>query len=85
MSNPRTISRHDADMELLRNLSDHEAAIADAATRIAYDKAGDWLSQKQAKAQRYPGGDLVHAKGRESAYQNAAQEMYQWALLMDAE
>jgi hypothetical protein len=74
------MSRADDDRATLKNLSEREAAIADAATRLAWDKAGDWLSQKQAKAEQFPGGDLVHAKGRAAAYQNAAQEMYGWAI-----
>lgn len=74
------MNRADADRELLKNLSEREAQIADAATRLAYDRAGDWLTQKQSKAAEFPGGDLIHAKGRESAYQNAAQELYGWAI-----
>ncbi len=77
---PRNKSRHDEDRELLDSVTDQEARIADAATRLAYDKAGDWLSSKQAKAEQFPGGDLVHAKGRAAAYQNAAQEIYGWAV-----
>jgi hypothetical protein len=76
----RVRSRADADRETLRNLSGFEAEIADAATRIAYDRAGDWLSSKQAKAEQFPGGDPIHAKGRAAAYQNAAQELYGWAI-----
>ena len=75
------MSRHEYDLGLMRsNLSRREAEIADAATRLAYERAGDWLSQKQAKAEQFPGGDLVHAKGRAAAYQNAAQEIYGWAI-----
>jgi hypothetical protein len=73
--------RHRRDMELLNNLTEREARIADAATRIAHDKATDWLSTKQLKAQRYPGGDLDHARGRADAYRNAAQEIRSWAIL----
>lgn len=73
-------NQRDADLELLRNLTVREARIADAATRMAYERAGDWLSQKQGKASQFPGGDLMHAKGRAAAYQNAAQEIYGWAI-----
>lgn len=65
---------------MVDGLTDREAWIADAATRLAYDKAGDWLSSKQSKAEQYPGGDLTHARGRAAAYQNAAQEIYGWAI-----
>lgn len=74
------MNQAEKDRELLKNLSGREAKIADAATRLAYDRAGDWLSQKQGKAEQFPGGDLVHAKGRAAAYQNAAQELYGWAI-----
>lgn len=75
---------HDpADIELLRQLDEDEAKIADAATRLAYSRVGDWLSQKQAKSEQFPGADLVHAKGRAAAYQNAAQEIYGWAAKTD--
>lgn len=74
------MSRADDDRALLQNLSEREARIADAATRLAYDRAGDWLSDKQTKSEQFPGGDLVHAKGRAAAYQNAAQEMYYWSV-----
>lgn len=70
----------DRDRDMLRNLTEKEARIADAATRLAYERAGDWLSDKQAKSEQFPGGDLVHAKGRAAAYQNAAQEIYGWAI-----
>lgn len=73
------MSRADCDRAALEGLTKREAAIADAATRLAYDKAADWLSDKQAKAAAFPGGDLAHAKGREAAYQNAAQELYGWS------
>ena len=77
----RVRNRAEYDRALLKNgLSAREAEIADAATRLAYDRAGDWLSDKQAKAEQFPGGDLVHAKGRAAAYQNAAQELYGWAI-----
>jgi hypothetical protein len=76
----RIKSRHDKDRQILECLSDREARIADAATRLAYERAGDWLTQKQCKSAEFPGGDLVHAKGREAAYQNAAQELYGWAI-----
>ncbi|HUN82416.1 MAG TPA: hypothetical protein VMV81_13010 [Phycisphaerae bacterium] len=70
-----------ADRDLLRGpLTEREAKIADAATRLAFDRAGDWLSTKQAKAEAFPGGNAEHAKGRASAYQNAAQELYGWAI-----
>ena len=68
------------DRETLKSLSEREARIADAATRLAFDRAGDWLSQKQSKAEQFPGGDIAHAKGRAAAYQNAAQEIYGWAI-----
>lgn len=73
-------SHHELDLRLLDDLTEREAQIADAATRLAYDKAGDWLSSKQAKAEQYPGGNLEHAKGRANAYQDAAQEIYGWAI-----
>lgn len=74
-------NRHKMDIELLQSgLTEREAAIADAATRLAYEQAADWLSTKQAKAEQFPGGNLEHAAGRASAYQNAAQEIYGWAL-----
>jgi hypothetical protein len=76
----RIRNRADEDRELLKDLSDREAQIADAATRLAYDRAGDWLTDKQTKAELYPGGDTIHAKGRAAAYQNAAQELYGWAI-----
>lgn len=71
------------DRDLLRGLTEREAAIADAATRVAYERAGEWLSDKQVKSELFPGGDLIHAKGRAAAYQNAAQEMYYWAAKPD--
>lgn len=74
------MSRADEDRALLKRLSEREAKIADAATRVAWERAGDWLSQKQGKAEEFPGGDLVHAKGRAAAYQNAAQKIYGWAI-----
>lgn len=74
------MSRHDDDMALVRSAEGREAKIADAATRLAYERAGDWLSQKQAKADQYPGADKVHAAGRAAAYQHAAQELYGWAI-----
>jgi len=70
----------ETDRELLRGLTDREASIADAATRVAYERVGDWLSQKQEKSEQFPGGDLVHAQGRAAAYQNPAQEIYGWAI-----
>lgn len=77
----RTIASHvEADRKLLENLSDREAQIADAATRLAYDRCGNWLSDKQAKSEQFPGGDLAAAKGRAAAYQNAAQEFYYWSI-----
>lgn len=76
----RDKSYADKDRETLENLSEREAEIADAATRLAYERAGDWLSQKQTKAEQFPGGDTVHAAGRANAYQNAAQELYGWAI-----
>jgi hypothetical protein len=75
-----TRPQHERDHDLLQNLSKREAEIADAATRLAYDRAGDWLSSKQAKAEQFPGGNVEHAKGRAAAYQNAAAEMYGWAI-----
>lgn len=77
------MSRSDCDRDALQNLSKREAAIADAATRLAFEKAGEWLSDKQAKAEQFPGGDLDHAKGRAAAYQNASQEMFGWAIAHD--
>lgn len=70
----------DKDREILDNLSDREEMIADAATRIAYRKAGDWLAIKQAKSEQFPGVDVEYAKGRASAYSNASQEIYMWAM-----
>ncbi len=78
-------SHADIDRATLENLSEREAQIADAATRLAWDRAGDWLSSKQAKSEQFPGGDLAHAKGRAAAYQNAAQEIYGWAISHGAE
>lgn len=64
-------SLRDLDRDLLNGeLTEREAEIADAATRIAFDRAGDWLSTKQEKAERFPGGDV----------DRAAQEVYGWAL-----
>ncbi len=74
------MSRADDDRKLLSDISDREAEIAAAAARLAYDRVGEWLSDKQAKSEQFPGGDLAHAKGRAAAYQNAAQEMFQWAI-----
>lgn len=74
------MSRADDDRKKMDGMNEREAAIADAATRLAWDKAGDWLTQKQTKAEQFPGGDLADAKGRAAAYQNAAQQMYQWAI-----
>lgn len=71
---------NDEDRAILIGLSDHEADVADAATRVAYRHAADWLTSKQSKAEQFPGGDLDHAKGRAAAYQNAAQELYRWAI-----
>lgn len=68
------------DRALLANLTARESRIADAATRLAWAKAGDWLSDKQTKAEQFPGGDEVHAKGRAAAYQNAAQTIYGWVI-----
>jgi hypothetical protein len=68
------------DRELLTDLRDREARIADAATRTAWVRAATWLSDKQAKSEQFPGGDLDHAKGRAAAYQNAAQELFCWAI-----
>lgn len=72
-------SYKELDDSLLSDISEREAKIADAATRRAYDRAGDWLTQKQTKSEQFPGGDLADAKGRAAAYQNAAVEMYCWA------
>jgi len=79
------MSRADNDRALLHELSFREAEIADAATRLAYERCGDWASSKQSKAEEFPGGDLVHAKGRAAAYQNAAQEFYGWAIAHGAD
>ncbi|WP_068433782.1 hypothetical protein [Magnetospirillum sp. XM-1] len=69
------------DRDLLNGpLTEREAMIADAATRLAFDRAGDWLSDKQAKAEAYPGANFAHMKGMAAAYQNAAQEIYGWAI-----
>lgn len=76
----RLKSRAEADRETLQDLSEREAEIADAATRLAFDKAGDWLSMKQAKAEQFPGGDVEAANARANAYRNAAQELYGWAI-----
>ena len=73
-------NRTQRDMETLADLTEKEKAIADAAMRIAWDKAGDWLTQKQTKAEQFPGGDLAHSKGRADAYKNAALQMYLWAI-----
>ncbi len=59
-------------------LSDHEAAIADAARRMALRQAAEWLADKSAKSELFPGENLVHAKGRAAAYRNASQEMLSW-------
>lgn len=77
------MSRADQDRELMRNVSEREARIADAAQRLAWEKAADWLSQKQTKAEQYPGGDRAIQKGRALAYQNAAQEIYGWVIESD--
>lgn len=74
------MSYHDDDVALLANLNRRETKVADAAARVAYERAGAWLTSKQTKSQQFPGGDLVHAKGREDAYRNAAQTMYMWAI-----
>ncbi len=74
-------AQHIRDRELLRGpLTEREAEIADAARRLAFDQAGDWLSEKQAKSEQFPGGDIDAAKARAAAYQNAAQEIYGWAI-----
>lgn len=41
----------------------------------AFKCVADWLETKAFKARTYPGGDLVHAKGRADAYGNAASEV----------
>jgi hypothetical protein len=74
------MSPADDDRTLLENLSEREAKIADAATRLAFYRAGDWLSQKQEKSEQVPGADYGAAKARATAYQNAAQEIYGWAI-----
>lgn len=74
------MNQRQKDEEILRGISGREAEIADAATRIAWERAGEWLSDKQTKSEQFPGGDPVHAKGRAAAYQNAAQEMFCWAI-----
>lgn len=66
--------------DILNDLTEREARIADAACRRAYDKVADWLTLKQVKAEQFPGANKDHAKGCASAYQNAAQEVYGWAL-----
>lgn len=74
------MSRYDDDRAFLKNLSEREAKIADATTRLAYDRCGDWLSQKQAKSEQFPGADYGAAKARAAAYQNAAQQIHGWAI-----
>ena len=47
-------AQHVRDRELLQGpLTEREAEIADAARRLAFDQAGDWLSQKEAKSLRF--------------------------------
>jgi hypothetical protein len=70
----------DNDRAMLSNLSDREVEIANAATRLAYDRVGDWLSQKQAKAENFPGRNVAYSSGCAAAYQNAAQTVYVWAI-----
>lgn len=79
------MNQREKDQATLLGLSEREAQVADAATRIAYEHAAEWLSSKQAKAEQFPGGDLVHAKGRAAAYQNAAQEIFGWAISLGSE
>ena len=67
------------DRDLLKNLTERELEIAGAARRLAFDQAGDWLTQKQTKAQQFPGGNRDEYRGRAAAYQNAAIEIYSWA------
>lgn len=74
------MSRADDDRLTLENLSEREARVADAATRLAWDRVGDWLSQKQTKLEQFPGGDTRSAFMMATAYQNAAQEIYGWAI-----
>lgn len=64
----------------LHSLSDRDRRVADAARRKAFREAADWLFQKQAKSEQFPGGDVEGSKARASAYQNAAQEIYGWTL-----
>lgn len=71
------------DRELLTNLSEREAQIVADATRRAYNRCGDWLSMKQARSAQYPGGE--YTRGRAEAYQNAAQEIYGWAIETELE
>lgn len=74
-------AQHVRDRELLQGpLTEREAQIADAARRLAFDHAGDWLSQKEAKCRQFPGADVEAATARAGAYQNAAQEIYGWAI-----
>ena len=69
------------DCALLETVRDgHEAEIANAARRQAFEYAADWLSIKQAKAEMYPGASINHANGRAEAYRNAAQKLYSWAM-----
>ena len=79
------MSQADKDKAILTNLTSREAKIADAATRVVYERAGDWLTNKQSKADEFFGADLAHAKGRAAAYQNAAQELYGWAIAHGAD
>lgn len=78
------MQQDELDRELLTNLSERESRIADAATRLAYNRVGDWLSMRQAKsAQCRFGEDPDRAMARASAYQHAAQEIYGWAIKME--
>lgn len=78
------MNQRDKDRAMMQGLSDREALIVDAATRLAWERAAEWLSDKQAKSEQFPGGDLAHAKGRAAAYQNASQEIFGWAIALRA-
>lgn len=70
-------AQREKDFVLLESLSsERERHIADAATRLAYTRAADWLAEKQSKAKNFPGSNTDHAKGCEAAYQNGSQELY---------
>lgn len=54
------------------------AYLAQDARVAALRQAADWLEDKAAKSNAYPGGDLKHAEGRAAAYLNASQEIRYW-------